>query len=552
MFNNPAASFTPSRAAVCVNLLWFLSLVISLSCALLATLLQQWARRYLSLTNPRCSPHRRALIREFFAKGVERLYLPWTVEALPTLLHVSLFLFFAGLGVFLFSIHKTIFSVVVTWIGVCVVVYAYVTTLPILCKDSPYHAPLSSFLWFCVTGVRYAAGHENAFRDVPGTRDPEGRSRRTLFRRSLHNMTEEHANKLSPHFYYDALSWMFESLDEDIELERFFEGVPGLCKSKAVEKPVEDFIRPNDRKLSSALTGLMDRTLSSDILPESVKQKRITICIKAIGAASLYGPWWFLDRVLLGNWQAFLRSIDFGIFLKDWDRVDRPITAFYAQCTTAVIISNVQAHARDERWQQLVTRQIGVSKSILQGYLNQGDSTLLANLNYVVEQTLQISSGIEEHYEAFIKEASSKSLECLCKLDVRSCLPELQDEFCRLWNKLLDAAENDKHPYVRNLSLATLKNIRKVHMALHMALHENKVTLPTTLVTNDDNDVAPDDIASYHMCTIPGYDSTLPNGLPAPYGQAAAGVGGVTQSTVPPLVGGLPTPVSGTSTAITR
>ncbi|KAH9959540.1 hypothetical protein BGW80DRAFT_1183447, partial [Lactifluus volemus] len=38
--------FSPPRYAIWVNSLWFLSLVISLTGALLATLLQQWARRY--------------------------------------------------------------------------------------------------------------------------------------------------------------------------------------------------------------------------------------------------------------------------------------------------------------------------------------------------------------------------------------------------------------------------------------------------------------------------------------------------------------------------
>ncbi|KAF8269084.1 hypothetical protein EI94DRAFT_1682287, partial [Lactarius quietus] len=140
--SNPAASFIPPTSVVWVNSLWFLSLVFSLTCALLATLLQQWARRYLRLTHPRCSPHKRARIRAFFADGVERLHLPWAVEALPTLLHISLFLFFAGLCVFLSGIHQTIFSVVAAWVGLCVIVYAYVTALPILHKDSPYHAPL--------------------------------------------------------------------------------------------------------------------------------------------------------------------------------------------------------------------------------------------------------------------------------------------------------------------------------------------------------------------------------------------------------------------------
>src|SRR6266481_7821523 len=39
--------FSPPRYAVWVNSLWFLSLVMSLTCALLATSLHQWARRYI-------------------------------------------------------------------------------------------------------------------------------------------------------------------------------------------------------------------------------------------------------------------------------------------------------------------------------------------------------------------------------------------------------------------------------------------------------------------------------------------------------------------------
>ncbi|KAI9462041.1 hypothetical protein F5148DRAFT_982897, partial [Russula earlei] len=100
--NDPSAPFSAPTLAVWYNGLWLLSLVISLTCALLATLLQQWARRYLRVAYPRLSPYKRARIRAFYADGVDKLHVPWTVEALPALLHISLFLFFAGLGVFLF------------------------------------------------------------------------------------------------------------------------------------------------------------------------------------------------------------------------------------------------------------------------------------------------------------------------------------------------------------------------------------------------------------------------------------------------------------------
>ncbi|KAH9971382.1 hypothetical protein BGW80DRAFT_1460644 [Lactifluus volemus] len=57
----------------------------------------QWARDYLTVTQPpRYSPHKRARIRAFFANGVEKFHLPWAVETLPTLLHLSLFLSFSA------------------------------------------------------------------------------------------------------------------------------------------------------------------------------------------------------------------------------------------------------------------------------------------------------------------------------------------------------------------------------------------------------------------------------------------------------------------------
>ena len=147
--------FTPPNYAIWVNALWFLSLVISMTCALLATLLQQWARRYLKVTQPRYSPHKRARIRAFFAEGIDKFLLPWAVEALPTMLHLSLFLFFAGLAVFLWHVNLTIFKLVLSWIGLCTALYGCVTFIPVFCHDSPYHTPLSLPVWHFVTGIRF-------------------------------------------------------------------------------------------------------------------------------------------------------------------------------------------------------------------------------------------------------------------------------------------------------------------------------------------------------------------------------------------------------------
>ena len=545
------ALFTVPASAVWVNSLWLLSLVISVTCALLATLLQQWARRYLRLTHPRCSPHKRARIRAFFAEGVENLHLPWTVEALPTLLHISVFLFFAGLGVYLFGVHKTIFSVVVAWVGLCVVVYAYVTALPILYKDSPYHAPLSSFIWFCIAGVRYTFSSPDippprSNNPMPGgfvSRDPDDDRNQSLSLYSLSKTAEEYSSREPVEIDYRSLKWTFDSLDQDSDLEKFFEGVPDFCKSKAVENPVGGFIRPNNSKLSNTLTGLMDRTLSSSLVSESAKQRRITICTRAIDAANLFGPWWILPRVLLGEWQAFLRSVDFGLFLKDWARVDRPITTYYAQCVLAVIISGVPV--RDDRWLQLVTHQSQVSKSVLRRYLNHGDSIFLANLNNIVGQTLRASTDIGEPYGDLIKSASSRTLESMCKLDARNSSPELQHHFCELWNRHVHAAQtNGAAPHVRNISLETLKTIRKIYISLHECTHHQ----PTPFAAIDDSDDALDDINSYPTCTIDSHRSTLSIGPPIAQGHVTAVGGGASQLSVShPTAQPLPSPASMTS-----
>ncbi|KAH9054983.1 hypothetical protein EDB87DRAFT_1567813, partial [Lactarius vividus] len=101
-------SFTPSASVVFVNSVWFLSLGLSLTCALMATLLQQWARRYFQMIQRHNAPHVRAHIREYFAQGARRFHISTLVEVLPSLLLISVLLFFAGLVVFAFRANHIV------------------------------------------------------------------------------------------------------------------------------------------------------------------------------------------------------------------------------------------------------------------------------------------------------------------------------------------------------------------------------------------------------------------------------------------------------------
>jgi hypothetical protein len=512
--NDPVEPFVPPLSGVWVNGLWFSSLVLSLTCGLLATLLQQWARRYQRVAHPRYSPHRRARIRAFYRHGVETLHIPWTIEVLPAMLHISLFLFFAGLSVFLFNIHLTIFSVVTTWIGICGILYAILTFLPIIHKDSPYAAPLSSSFSFCLTGIRYLYfrllhrfPHIDPAICMPlRSRDPRAVHLDDYFSHSMTKTAEEYALKLDPFIDYRSLLWTFESLDQDSDLEKFFEGLPRLCDSETGKSLglQQGFIVPNKKTLSNALIEMMNRTLSSNLAPEAVKQRRLIICTKALESTSLFGPWWILRRVLIGGWHRFLGCIEFGLFVQNWKEIVHPVTIFYKQCVAALTISIVRDH--DERWNQLVSGLLDMSNTLLHEYMGNNDNILLANAIFIVRRTVQTYSGSAERHRSDIISASSKTLETVCKLDIRSTLPELQHEFCGLWNQLVATAQSDPPPHHGFVAMTTLKNIRKLYIALHQCSGAPPTAFNTT---TDDRDPILDKPKSYPMCTIDDHIASL-------------------------------------------
>jgi uncharacterized protein DUF6535 len=82
-------------------------------------------------------------MRTFSVNGVDKMHIPWSVEGLPTLLHILLFLFFGGLVIFLFNTDHEVFTSVVWWIGLFSTVYGLVTLSPLIRHDSPYNSPLS-------------------------------------------------------------------------------------------------------------------------------------------------------------------------------------------------------------------------------------------------------------------------------------------------------------------------------------------------------------------------------------------------------------------------
>ena len=92
-------------------------------------------------------------MRAFLSDGVDKLHIPWVIEGLPTLLHLSLFLFFGGLVIFLFNVDLEVFACAISCIGLFLMVYGLITLLPLNRHDSPYYTPLSKPAWFTIAGI---------------------------------------------------------------------------------------------------------------------------------------------------------------------------------------------------------------------------------------------------------------------------------------------------------------------------------------------------------------------------------------------------------------
>jgi len=139
---------SPSTSVILVNAMWLMSLVLSITSALLATLLQQWARRYTQTPQiPSLASHR-ARVRSYLFLGTLKYKMHLAVETVPTLLHLSVFLFFIGLVIFFFTINKAVAIAASVSVGVFAGIYFALTILPFFGHKCPYRTPMSSLWWY--------------------------------------------------------------------------------------------------------------------------------------------------------------------------------------------------------------------------------------------------------------------------------------------------------------------------------------------------------------------------------------------------------------------
>ena len=214
----PGYTLQASASDVRVNTYWFMSLVCSLSAALLATLVQRWARDHMHIFHRYSHPLKIARIRQYLHEGVEYWHMREIAEAVPGLIHISLFLFFIGLADFLFSTHLTVGKFTIIPIAFIVAIYTIGTILPVFKPQTPYRTSFSGLAWYLARRWLF----KRNFMNRNGA--PKPLSSHMMDGRMQLAMEENEARKSRDE---QAIRWLIRNLTEDVEMESLASGIPG-------------------------------------------------------------------------------------------------------------------------------------------------------------------------------------------------------------------------------------------------------------------------------------------------------------------------------------
>ncbi|KAH9979628.1 hypothetical protein BJV74DRAFT_125018, partial [Russula compacta] len=257
-FSLAAPAVNPSASDVRVNIYWFTSLVFSLSAALLATLVQRWARDHMHIFRRYSHPLKIARIRQYLHEGIERWYMPAIAEAVPGLVHCSLFLFLIGLADFLLHTYVIVGKYTVFPIAFCATLYIFSTVAPVMSPQSPYRTSFSGLVWYLTRKLRKRR-----------CRDRFGIAQKPLSSNMADGQMQLAMEKSDARKGRDerSIRWLVNNLTEDIEVESLVSGIPGSFDAKwGVEVWKNDPGIRKDESITASPAGL-DAAPPDDSIP---------------------------------------------------------------------------------------------------------------------------------------------------------------------------------------------------------------------------------------------------------------------------------------------
>ena len=442
-------------------------------------------------------------MRAFYADGVEKMHIPWAVEGLPVLIHLSLFLFFGGLAIFLFNVDVEVFTCVVCWIGFFSIVYGLITLLPLVRYNSPYYTPLSKPVWFLNASLRFVTSTVHhyfsyIFFFISGDRRRIRMEWRydacwSLISRGMEKEAEESATNQSSEIDVRIMDWIISALGDDSSLEKFFQTIPGLFSSGLVDIP-KNFPQKLFSKFWPALDTFIRHTKIFKSVSKNVKSRRLNIAID-ITQLIPFTKIRYLEGIS-DNYDSEPVSIDrlqrMGQWIDHWS----PFIFCTARVWVANMLARMEDSKRDDRWFKLAHK---VSLSRLWEYelrlAHVGDNMLLSAVIDACRQMFRFPG------YRFLGDMLT-FFRGFDNFDIRRALPRLQHKFCELWNELVQDA--------RHLTLSGPSASQQILLWIHR--HYNYLHEGTGAALNDHFISAPQ---WYPRCNISSHSHSSLASIPA-------------------------------------
>jgi hypothetical protein len=244
----PYPVFKPTSSDIRVNSFWLVGLVCSLTAALFAIIIKQWARYYMLVFQRYGHPLKRARFRQFFFEGSEGMRK--LAKQVPRLIHISLFLFLLGLCDSVLNTDTAVGIIIIVPIGLCSLFYLYTVTADRKVLQSPYKTLISRLVFVLNQIYQVLFGDLNS----PRLRKFEA-CREELV------MEEKERKKRDVR----AIRWLVDNTVVNAEIEPLVLAIPGAFNTEWGREVWMDV--SNERSDTGTLGPQMDRRPASDPAP---------------------------------------------------------------------------------------------------------------------------------------------------------------------------------------------------------------------------------------------------------------------------------------------
>jgi hypothetical protein len=293
----------------------------------------------------------------------------------------------------------------------------------------------------------------------------------------MEKMAEEMAAEQSSEIDVEILGWTISALGEDDVLEEAFVAIPGFFNSKLVKNLENGFSETLLETFWGVLDGFLGRTLSSNLVPDSVKCRRVNICKDIMSMMPC------LNDSRLDNLRSHFDQAPVSIkrmqAMARWFSHINYDVAETARIKAAKNLPRIQE--RDKRWIALASDVYRLPEHYLQNTVALGgDNVFLFALINICRQGI--------HFRGM------GLVEALTHFDICHTHPELQRDFCALWNEFVQEAMKQGF---RSIPVVILCWIRR----LYIALHEGTDAAPIAFsASTPDLDPILDEPSSYPLC----------------------------------------------------